>query len=396
MPVVVFTASSDEQFREMVRDHLLNIPNSKVAAEYQEVAANLYIRVMQDLERNPHAALIIDLAGDPDESLKALERVKQSTPDLYVIVSHYHADGDTVIAAMRAGANEFLVQPLKRTEFKDAIARFERAPKRTGSVESKLGRIYTFLGAKGGVGTTTLAVNFATVLAQRKRNTVLLDLDWAGNDVAMQLGAAPQYTLAEVAENLSRMDQALFEGFVTRDPLGMYIVGPPETLEHRGYFTEAHLREFTTFLIEKYDDIVIDGGKNLNDETVMGACQVSTTVFIVVHQDVPCIRNAQRYIGAMVRMGFSQDQIRIVVNEYTKKVGPNLASLEQIQQTLNQPVFYGIPSSSAVLAAINRARPLVADRQAAPEMDRLFRAFVDKATGAKTPKVMPAAVGKTA
>ena len=396
MPIVVLTASSDEQFREMVRDHLVNIPNSKVAAEYQEVAANLYIRVMQDLERNPHAALVLDLAGDPDEALKALERVKQATPDLYVIASHYHADGETVIAAMRAGANEFLVQPLKRTEFKDAISRFERAPKRTGAVESKLGRIYTFLGAKGGVGTTSLAVNFAAVQAQRKRNTVLLDLDWSGNDVAMQLGAAPQYTLAEVADNLSRMDQALFEGFVTRDPLGMYIVGPPDSLEHRGYFNEAHLREFTTFLIEKYDDIIIDGGKNLNDEAVMSACQVSTTVFIVIHQDVPCIRNAQRYIAAMVRMGFSQDQIRVVVNQYTKKIGPNHASLEQIQQTLNQPVFYGIPGSQAMLAAINRARPLVADRQAAPEMDRLFRAFVDKATGAKNPKAGPTAIGKTA
>jgi pilus assembly protein CpaE len=389
MSVVVFSASSDEQFREMVRDHLMNIPNSKVAAEYQEVATNLYIRVMQDLERNPQAALIIDLAGDPDEALKALERVKQSTPDLYVIVSHYHADGDTVIAAMRAGANEFLVQPLKRTEFKDAMARFERAPKRTGTTESKLGKIHTFLGAKGGVGTTTLAVNFATVQAQRKKSTVVLDLDWAANDVAMQLGAAPQYTLAEVAENLSRMDQALFEGFVTRDPLGMYIVGPPDTLEHRGFFTDSHLREFTTFLIEKYDDIVIDAGKNLNDEAVMSACQVSSTVFIVVEQNVPCIRNAQRYISAMVRMGFSQDQIRVVVNHYTKKTGPNHASLEQIQQTLNQPVFYGIPSSPAFLAAVNRARPLLSDRQAAPEVDRLFRAFVDKATGAKTPKPMP-------
>ncbi len=95
--------------------------------------------------------------------------MKQAAPDLYVIVSHYHADGDTVIPAMRAGANEFLLQPLKRTEFRDAVARFERAPKRTGTVESKLGKIYTFLGAKGGVGTTSLAVNFAAVLAQRKR-----------------------------------------------------------------------------------------------------------------------------------------------------------------------------------------------------------------------------------
>ena len=60
-----------------------------------------------------------------------------------------------------------------------------------------------------------------------------------------------------------------------------------------------------------------------------------------------------------------------------------MASLEQIQQTLNQKVFYGIPASPAAIAAVNKGRPLVADRESAPELDRAFRAFVDKATGAK-------------
>ena len=107
-----------------------------------------------------------------------------------------------------------------------------RAAPRASAGESKLGKVYTFIGTKGGVGTTTLAVNFAAVLAQRKQSTVLIDLDWIGNDVAMQVGATPQYTLMEVAENLERMDQALFEGFVTRDPLGFFLVGPPDALEH--------------------------------------------------------------------------------------------------------------------------------------------------------------------
>ena len=98
MSLVVFTASSDEQFREMVRDHLVNIPNSKVVAEYQEVAANLYIRVMQDLERNPTAGLIVDLSGDPESAIKAIEKVKQAAPDVFVIASNFHADGETVIA----------------------------------------------------------------------------------------------------------------------------------------------------------------------------------------------------------------------------------------------------------------------------------------------------------
>ena len=105
----------------------------------------------------------------PKRPIKSIEKVKQAAPDLFIIVSNFHADGETVIACMRAGANEFLLQPLKRSEFRDAMARLERAPRRSAAGESKLGKVYTFIGTKGGVGTTTMAVNFASVLAQRKQ-----------------------------------------------------------------------------------------------------------------------------------------------------------------------------------------------------------------------------------
>ncbi len=380
VPFALLIASSDEVFREMVRDNLLNIPESKVGSEYQEVSPNLYVRVMQDLERYPNSAVIVDLAGDTEHGLKSLERLKQAVPDLYVIASHYHADGETVIQALRAGANDFILQPIKRTDFRDAMARFERAPRRVATTESKLGKVYTFLGTKGGVGTTTLAVNFASVLAQRKQSVVAVDLDWTANDLAMQTGGTPQYTLAEVAENLNRLDQALFESLASRDPLGFYTVGPADSVEHHGYFSGTMFREFSTFLIEKYDVTVVDGGKNLGDEVVANACQVSTIVFLVVTQEFAAVRNAQRYIGALVRTGFTQDQIRVVVNRYSKKPTSQVASLEQIKATLNQPVFFGIPESASFLASINKGRPLVADKQFAPEVDKSFRSFVDKAT----------------
>lgn len=390
--IALMVASSDEHFREMARDQLLNIPNAKIIAEYQEVAANLYIRVLQDLERNPAAGLIVDISGDPETAIKAVERVKQAAPDLFIIVSNFHADGETVIACMRAGANEFLLQPIKRSEFREAMSRLERAPRHQTATESKLGKIYTFIGTKGGVGTTTMAVNFAAVQAQRKQSTVLVDLDWVGNDAAMQLGASPQYTLMEVAENLERLDQALFEGFVTRDPLGFLVVGPPDALEHTAPFSDHMFREFATFLVEKYDTIVVDGGRAVSNETVLAAAQVSQAVFLVVDQEFPSIRNAQRYITFLMRMGFNQEQIKVVVNRYSKKITSNQASLEQIQQTLNQPAFYGIPPSAAVLASINKARPFVANREQAGDLDRVFRAFVDKATGRR--KDAAAAGGK--
>lgn len=382
MSQMLLVASSDEHFRETVRDNMANVPNARLLAEYPEVASNLYIRVLQDLERHPEAGLIFDLASDAENGMKILEKIKQAVPDLYVIASDYHAEGETVIAALRAGANDFLTQPLRRLDFRDALARFERAPRREhGQTHSRLGKVWTFLGVKGGVGTTTMAVNFAAVLSQRKHSTVLLDLDWTAADCAAQLGVQPQYTLIEVGENLERMDQALFEGYVTRDPVGFFFVGPPDSLETQGYFSEPMFRDFSNFLVEKYEHIVIDAGRSVQNEVVFGALQVSSSIMLVMNQDFQSVRNAQRYLSYLMRLGFSQDQIRIVMNQYQKKTGPHQASLDQIQQTLNQPVFFGVPGSPAVAAAINRARPFVVDRQAAGELDATFRRFVDKATG---------------
>ena len=384
MSFTLLIASADEQVRDLVRDSLANTPNARIVAEYPDVTPNLYIRVLQDVERHPDAALFLDISSDPVNGIKSLEKLKQAVPDLYVIVCDYSEDGESILLTIRSGANDYLTMPVKRSDLRDALTRLERTPRRSIAGGSQLGRIYTFLGAKGGVGTTALAVNFATVLAQRKKQTVMLDVNWTANDVAMQLGAAPQYTLLEVGENLDRMDQSLFEGFVTRDPSGFLLVGPPDSLEQpRSLFSDSMLREFTTFLVEKYDAIVMDAGCDLSNDLTLAALQVSTTVFIVTTQEFPAIRNTQRYLSYLMRMGFTQDQIKIVINKYQKKPSSQIASLEQVTQTLNQPVFYGIPDSAAMLASINRARPLVTDRQSFPDMDRVIRAFVDKATGVK-------------
>ncbi|MBV8731502.1 MAG: AAA family ATPase [Acidobacteriia bacterium] len=383
MPISLLVASPDEHFRESIRESLLNVPNAKVLSEYSEVSANLYIRVLQDLERNPGAALIVDLASDPEGSLRALEKVKQAAPDVYVIASNYHADGETVIASLRAGCSDFLVQPVRRLEFRDAMTRLERAPRAAAASGSRLGRVYSFLGAKGGVGTTTLAVNFAAALARMNRKTVLVDLDFTANDCAMQTGVTPQHTLSEVGENLARLDQALFEGLVIRDPLGFFLVGPPEQIEQRPPFGESTFREFASFLVEKYEAVVIDAGRWISDEVALAALQSSSMVFLVLTQQFPAIRNAQRYIAALMRLGFTQDQLKIVVNQYQKKPDANLATPEQVRQTLNQPVFYGIPNAAAALAAVNRGRPIVGAGTNS-DLERALLAFAGKATEAKT------------
>ena len=381
--ISLLVASTDEHFREMVRENLLNMPNAKVVAEYPEVTLNLYIRVLQDLERQPEAALFVDLAGDPEASLKALEKVKQAAPDLYVIAANYAGDAETVIHAVRSGANDFILLPLRRTDFRDAIARLEHVPRRAVTGGSRLGRVYTFLGAKGGVGTTTLAVNFAGVLAQRKQNTVLLDLDWTANDVAMQLGAARRSTRSgksprtsaawtrrcskassratrSASSSSARPTRSCPRATSSAPCFASFHVPRREVRQHRDRRRARHQQRTRP-----------DGAAGL-DHGLSGH-----------HAGVPGHPQRAALPRLARALGFTVDQVKVLVNHYTKKPGQHYATLEQIQQTLNQPVFYGIPQSPAVLAAINRGRPFVEDRQAAGELDRVFRAFVDKATGRK-------------
>src|SRR5260370_18936657 len=110
------------------------------------------------------------------------------------------------------------------------------------------------------------------------------------------------------------MDQALFEGFVTRDPLGFFLVGPPDSLDSRAHFTEPMFREFANFLVEKYESIVVHCGRYLIDDVVLGSLQTSSTVFMVITQDFPPIRTAQRYVPAPMRMAFNHDQLEGIVN----------------------------------------------------------------------------------
>jgi len=147
----------------MIRENLVNQPNAKITSEYTEVASNLYIGCCRIWNTIRKLRWVLDIGNDPDEGLKILEKVRQArSPDLYMIAANYSGDGESVIAAIRAGANDYLTLPLRRSDFRDAMTRLERTPRRAASGGSKLGKIYSFIGTKGGVGATTLAVNFAS------------------------------------------------------------------------------------------------------------------------------------------------------------------------------------------------------------------------------------------
>ncbi len=358
MSLALIVASPEAHFREFVREHVAHTPGARVVAEHEEVGLNLYVRILHDLDRYPSAAVLLDISSEPEQGLRALEHLAQAAPGIYVILSEYQASSEFLIHSMRSGASDFLQQPLKRTEFREAMARLEHFTARVHQQARRLGKMYTFLGAKGGLGTTTLALNFAAVCAREKKNTVVLDLDLDSGDAAGFLGLHPQYSIYDVAENLERLDQAMLDGIVVHDALGFALLAPPPEIEKARLIRGDQVKEIATFLIEKYDAVVVDGSRGL-DEVLLGCLELSDTIFLVMTGEFPAVRNAQQLLGALSRTGFSQEQIKVLVNRYRKNAATSV-SMEQIQQTLGTRLFWAVPNRyDESMQAVHRARPAV-------------------------------------
>lgn len=375
MAINLIVASPEPHFRDFIREQLAHTPNAKVVAEHEEIGLNLYVRILHDLDNYPNSSVLLDISGDPEQGLRALEHLNQAAPGLYVLLSEYQCSTDFLIRAMRIGAADFLLQPLKRAEFRDAMGRLEQYMARVHSHSRQLGKMYTFVGAKGGVGTTTAAINFATVCAKQNKSTVLLDLDLDSGDLASYLGLQSQYSLHDVMENLSRLDQAMLDGILTRHSEGFSVLCAPDDIEKARVIAPHQVKELGTFLIEQYDVVIVDGSRGL-DDILLNCLELSESIFLVLTQEFPAVRNAQHYINALVRIGFSQEVIKLLVNRYQKRA-PMYVSMEQLQQTLSTKPFYAFPNCyEEAMQAIHKARPIVLNPSA--ELGRSYREFVKK------------------
>lgn len=375
MAIQLLVASPEPGFHEFVREQLALIPNALVVGEYEETGPNLYVRMVHDLTAYPHAAVLLDISPDPEQGLHMLENLIQAVPALYAILSDSQCAPDFLLRSMRLGSSDFLQQPLKRVEFRDAMARLDQHLQRLHRQGRPLGKMYTFLGVKGGVGTTTAAVNFAAILARQNKSTVLLDLDLDSGDAASYLGLRHPYSLADVAENLGQMDQAMLEGIVARDPLGFAVLCAPGELEKARLLSEQHLREITALLIERYDAVVVDGGSGL-DSLLLTCLELSDSIFLVLTQEFPAVRNAQHYLTALAQVGFGHEAIKLVVNRYDKR-SSLYVRMEQLQQTLGAPPFWALPNRyEEAMQAVHEARPVVV--RGTTELGRAYRALAKK------------------
>jgi len=131
--------------------------------------------------------IIVDGRHDPVDAVATIARLRPSAPAAAIFMIAAEASPDLILDSMRAGANEFLAWPSQEAGFHEAIRR--AASRMSSSTPRSQSCVLVFLGAKGGVGTTTLAVNCAVDLARLSgRSTVIVDLKPGIGEVGLFLG----------------------------------------------------------------------------------------------------------------------------------------------------------------------------------------------------------------
>jgi len=337
---------------------------------------------------NPSLDLIIvDTRGDASSAMSTIERMRAASPHAGIFVVALQADPDLILQSMRAGANEFFTWPPPEETFHGAIRR-TAARRETTQGARPAATTLVFFGAKGGAGTTTIAVNCGVEVARlSKRPTIIIDLKPGLGEVALFLGIRQRYSLVDALDNLHRLDREFLRELVVKHKSGLDILAGSDHFDRPGASDAGAIEEVFRLLAKQYEYILIDAGSQINSVAV-AALYTADTMFLVANPDVPSVRNAQRLLDRVRQLGACGERVRVLLNRAAE---PYPIPPKQIEAALGHPIHHMFPSDyKTVSTALNSGVPLAltGDSDIAAQFSSFTQQIVDPdaaapATGAR-------------
>jgi pilus assembly protein CpaE len=305
-------------------------------------------------QRERPEVLVVEGVRHDESELLALEPLMLKEPGMSVIFLSNNQSAAFLRLGMRIGLREILPLPLSMDALLSTIGRHqERA---SASARSVVSKVYCFLGCKGGSGATFLATNLGYALAGQGKRVALLDLNTQFGDAAVYItDRAPRFTLADVAKAVDRLDGTLLDSSMVKVLPNFHVLAAPEeadqSLKVRGEDIEALLAVASMH----YDVVLVDGCRSLN-ALMVRAMDRSDTVFAVLQQSVPYLRDAQRLLHALAGLGYGRDKVRLIINRFDKKT---LIDEGRIVRSLKHDVHAVVPNSfDAVAESIDQGVPI--------------------------------------
>jgi pilus assembly protein CpaE len=358
--------------RDRQLDEILRAAGMKVAA--LEIDA---LPAMANPSAQQPDVIVLDLRTD-SRIPASLSAIRRQHPTTGIVIAASALDPALMLQAMRAGVNELVSDPITQLDLEQAITRVV-AQRHT----TETGKLFGFVGAKGGVGTTTVAVNVAAILGAHSPGhpALLMDLHQAGGDAAVFLSAEPRFSFADALDNTHRLDSTFFHGLVAHAGPELDLLASPERAL-AGQADAAKIRTIIEFAGSAYKHTVLDLPRS--DAAVLDALDMLNAIVIVVNQELATVKSAGR-LAAALRQRYGREKILIVVSRSDRQADIGHADVER---AVGGEIAHTFPSDYRVaLQALNKGRPLAFENHS--DLSGSLKRFAFQLAGIKAEVAAP-------
>jgi pilus assembly protein CpaE len=346
--------------RENIVTVRLEIRDGKVRKDLEEVIAFLEGVRIQKSFSIPSDILILEIREKSPQEFTLIQDAQASGMATEVFLTSSRLEPDLLIQALRLGVKEFFSQPIQGEEVKAALLKFKEKKGKNELPErkKKKGKIVDVIGSKGGIGTTTVAVNLATSLAQSEASpsVALIDMNLLFGEIPIFLNIESAFNWGEVAKNVSRLDATYLMSILSKHSSNVYILPSPTALDGVNVGTPEVMEKILYEMQEVFDFIVVDGGQSM-DDTSLKILEISDMVLLVAILSLPCLTNVKRLLWTFQKLGHpSPENIRILISRYHKN---SEISPKEAERSINKEIFWYVPNDYlTTMSAINRGRTL--------------------------------------
>ena len=355
------------------RDHLaklLSFENDMIVTE-SVGSGEEAVKVVGD---KPTDVILLDINMPGMDGIATAEQLAVSAPTASIIMMSVQGEPDYLRRAMLAGAREFLVKPFSADELAASIRQVHQrerqklhrvagalpAPPGAAPAEPRrgLGKVVTFFAPKGGVGRTTLAVNFAVAArAELNKKVALLDGGLQFGDVGVLLNLNPKnQSIADVARELVTGDTETLESTLVDHSSGVRVLMAPPSPEMAELVTSEHITRIITALRHTHDLVVIDSTSLLQDAT-LAFFDASDVILTVLTLEITNIKNIRSFLALADQLGYGDEKVQLVLNRADSGYG---IRLQDVESSIGRKIQHSIVSDGrTVVFALNRGVPFV-------------------------------------
>lgn len=299
------------------------------------------------LARTQAEMLVVVMSPNPDAGQQMLQAVMNSVSGPLLAVGPA-GQAKVRLHALQAGADFYVDDAELEAELAVVLSRLRVQPKPPAPEPQEQGKLISVLGPSGGTGSSTLAVNLATLLARTHESCGLIDLRLGGGDLAALLDLKPTHTIADLCRNSARMDRTMFEHSLAKHDSGVRLLSPPRTVGEIGLVNAQAVRQLLTIARGMFPYVVTDLDDAFHGEQAQ-TLKMSDMILLVLRLDFTSLRNTRRTLDHLEQLGISRDGVRLVVNRYGQ---PAELPVAKAEQALNVKIFHYVPDDPKT---INRA-----------------------------------------